>query len=322
MIKKSQHLVSPECASLTTLPAIELDSDNLAFFRGLRPLGLKPPVALKELRYTTKTALRADASELEIFMAEPLAAATRPRPVILFVHGGGMISGNADQFVYELPDYIEQFDFVVASVEYRLAPEAQFPDQQDDLLTGYQWLIENASELNIDSDNIVLMGISAGGGLAASFAQMLRDKGLPQASAQILVYPMLDHRTGTENCLYKNPYAGEFVWSKQNNHFAWQSLQGSYQANDERKGWFSPALANNLANLPPAFVACGALDLFVDETLNYGRELIKAGVPTEIHVYPGAVHGFNIMEGSSLAEQYREDLQRFFSRQFTNSKTL
>jgi acetyl esterase/lipase len=112
----------------------------------------------------------------------------------------------------------------------------------------------------------------------------------------------------------ENNFTGEYVWTRVNNQFGWQSLRGDYDAQDERKGWFSPSLAENLQALPACCIFTGALDLFLDENLEYGRRLIDAGVPVEMHVYPGAVHGFNSIDNSPLRKQYDQDLHRALSR--------
>ena len=131
---------------------------------------------------------------------------------------------------------------------------------------------------------------------------------------QALIYPMLDWRTGGEACPYRNRHTGEWIWTRAKNRFGWEALRGSYQPTDHRKGWFSPALADDLSALPPAYIATGALDLFLDEDVAYARRLIDAGVQTELHVYPGAIHGFEMVPGTALAEQASLDLRRGLAR--------
>lgn len=120
---------------------------------------------------------------------------------------------------------------------------------------------------------------------------------------QLLTYPMLDHRTGGEACPYDNPNTGEFVWTRASNRFGWAALKGDYAADDHRKGWFSPSLADDLSNLPPAYIATGSLDLFFDENLDYARRLTASGVPVELHSYAGAVHAFNAVADADIAQR-------------------
>src|SRR3546814_20508674 len=104
---------------------------------------------------------------------------------------------------------------------------------------------------------------------------------------------MLDHRTGGDACPYANPTTGEFIWTRASNRFGWRALQGDYRADDERRGWFSPSLADALTGLPPAYLATGRLDLFFDEHLDYARRLVPAGLPGHLPRYAGPHHPFN-----------------------------
>ena len=196
----------------------------------------------------------------------------------------------------------------VVSVEYRLAPETPFPGPQQDCFDGLSWLVANAEELGIDPARIAIIGESAGGGLAAATALMARDLGGPKLAAQVLIYPMLDHRTGGEACRWKNRTTGEWVWTRSANRFGWEALRGEYTAEDKRKGWFSPALANDLTGLPPTLLLTGSLDLFFDEDLDYARRLVDAGVPVELHSYPGAIHAFNMMAEAAISQAFARDM--------------
>jgi triacylglycerol lipase len=205
---------------------------------------------------------------------------------------------------------------VIVSVDYRLCPETPFPGPQEDNYAGLLWLAEHAEELGVDPSRIVVMGESAGGGLAASLALMARDRGGPRLAGQVLVYPMLDWRTGGPDDCWKNRHTGEFIWTHAKNQFGWNALRGDYSPTDARKGWFSPALADDLAGLPPTYMMTGALDLFLDEDLDYARRLADAGVPIELHVYPGAIHAFEMVPDTALQRQAMTDLERGFRRLF------
>lgn len=224
-----------------------------------------------------------------------------------------MIIGSAEKMQFSPASMAAALGIPVASVEYRLAPETPFPGPQEDCFAGLQWLTHNAAALGVDPARIGVIGESAGGGLAAAVAQMARDRanesgGGPKLAAQILIYPMLDHRTGSEACLHNNRTTGEFVWTRASNRFGWGALQGDYQPSDPRKGWFSPALADDLAGLPPTWIGTGALDLFFDEDLDYAKRLVDAGVALELHVYPGAPHAFNIAAEAKVAQAFNRDM--------------
>ncbi len=137
---------------------------------------------------------------------------------------------------------------------------------------------------------------------------MARDLGGPAIAGQLLTYPMLDHRTGSDACPYANPTTGEFIWTRASNRFGWGALQGDYATADDRKGWFSPSLTDNLANLPPTYIATGSLDLFFDENLDYARRLTAAGVSAELHSYAGAIHAFNAIPDAALSQRFNAGL--------------
>nr|WP_255631010.1 alpha/beta hydrolase [Novosphingobium sp. FKTRR1] len=250
---------------------------------------------------------------LDIYWFDP-APGTSGRPAMLHIHGGGMVIGSARTMQHSPSGIAAALGIPVASVEYRLAPETPFPGPQEDCLAALSWLAKHADELGIDPARIGIYGESAGGGLAAGVAQMARDTNGPALAAQVLIYPMLDHRTGGDACPYCNPIAGEFVWTRASNQFGWDALRGSYNLGDARKGWFSPSLAEDLAGLPPTWIGTGSLDLFFDEDLDYARNLVAAGVPVELHSYPGAFHGFDIMASAGVAQAFNRDLLGGISR--------
>ncbi|WP_419709656.1 alpha/beta hydrolase [Pseudomonas sp. NFX224] len=237
------------------------------------------------------------------------------RPAILHMHGGGMVIGSAASSARTLAPLCGRLGISAFSVEYRLAPQARFPLPQEDCYAALRWLVEHADELEIDSDRIVVMGESAGGGLATALAQMVRDRGeLPPLAGQVLLYPMLDHRTGRPGDLSSSPTAGTFVWTRHSNQFGWSALRGDYTAGDERRGWFSPSLAENFAELAPAFIAVGDLDLFACEDLTYAQRLMHAGVPVELHLYAGAPHGFDLLESATVSQRLRTDVSTAICR--------
>jgi len=91
-------------------------------------------------------------------------------------------------------------------------------------------------------------------------------------------------------------------------------LRGDYSPTDARKGWFSPAVADDLSGLAQVYLMTGALDLFLDDDLDYARRLVDAGVHVELHVYPGAIHAFELVPGTRLQAQAEADLHRGLRR--------
>lgn len=312
--ESSRHLVDPEIALMLDMPPLDLSAERLPEIRA------NPMVSGAELPPPPFPVVEAFAPvqggpDVRLLVMNPPSEA-KNRSAILYIHGGGMVVGSADSTLRDKPQLALEHDAVIVSVDYRLAPETPFPGPQEDNYAALLWLSENAAALGVNPERIIVMGDSAGGGLAASVALMARDRGGPKLAGQALIYPMLDWRTGGPDDLYKNRYTGEFVWTRENNRFGWKALRGSYRPVDKRKGWFSPALAEDLGGLPPAYIITGALDLFLDEDLEYARRLIDAGVPTELHVYPGAVHGFDVVPNTALGKQAADDLRLGLRRLF------
>ncbi|MCH7628896.1 MAG: alpha/beta hydrolase [Proteobacteria bacterium] len=304
---RTLHLVDPE-----TLPLFDVLGRGAPFTRETLP-------AIREASAAQYAAIgrpviepviervASSGGEIDVLWYDPAPGATG-RPALLHIHGGGMILGSARAMMAGPAGMAAALGIPVASVDYRLAPETPFPGPQEDCLAGLRWLADNADRLGVDATRIGVIGESAGGGLAAATAQMARDTGGPALAAQILVYPMIDHRTGGDACPYGNRTTGEFIWTRAYNQFGWEALRGDYAVDDARKGWFSPSLADDLAGLPPTWIGTGSLDLFFDENLDYARRLVDAGVPVELHSYPGGIHAFNIVADAGIAKAFSRDM--------------
>jgi acetyl esterase/lipase len=158
----------------------------------------------------------------------------------------------------------------------------------------------HASELQVDPARIGLVGFSAGGGLAAGLALLARDRGEIPLAFQLLVAPMIDDRT----CVLADPhpYTGEFIWTHQANRFGWTSLLGQEPGSPDVSPYAAAARAERLVSLPPTFINVGALDLFLEEGMEYARRLTRSGVPTEFHLYPGTYHGFRMIADAQVAQ--------------------
>jgi acetyl esterase/lipase len=182
---------------------------------------------------------------------------------------------------------------VVVSVDYRLAPETRFPGSLEDNYAALRWLYANATELGVDRTRIALLGESAGGGHVAALAIAARDRGEVPVAMQVMLYPMLDDRTGSSRAV--PAHLGVYVWDAAANRFGWSSLLGVPAGSHAVPRGAVPARVDNLRGLPPAFIGVGSIDLFVEEDIAYARRLIEAGVPTELYVAPGGYHGFDII---------------------------
>lgn len=214
-------------------------------------------------------------------------------PAVLYLHGGGFNAGSSRAGMCQIQELAQALDCVVVSVEYRLAPETIFPGALADGYAALRWMHENAQEIGADAARIALLGESAGGGHAALLAIAARDKAQYPICFQALIYPMLDDRTGSSRAV--PAHIGAFGWNTETNRFGWQCYLGQAPGTDAVPSQAVPARIENLAGLPPTFIGTGTLDLFVAENIAYAARLIEAGVPTELAVMPGCIHGFDTL---------------------------
>jgi acetyl esterase/lipase len=183
----------------------------------------------------------------------------------------------------------------------------------EDCYRGLTWTYDNAEELGIDRDRIGIGGVSAGGGLAASLALLARDRGEVPVAFQLLDCPMLDDRQVTAS----SQQDGLPVWSRESNTYGWRAYLGDLYGTDDVPYTAAPARAEDLSGLPPAFVSVGSIDGFLDEDISYAMRLNHAGVPAELHVYPGACHGYQMAADSEIARQSRRDIDDWLRRQIS-----
>ncbi|WP_420140106.1 alpha/beta hydrolase [Sphingomonas sp.] len=223
------------------------------------------------------------------------------RPGILHTHGGGFILGSAQSELAYLQGIAHDLDCVIVSVEYRLAPETTYTGSIEDNYAGLKWLYDNAGALGVNRARIVAMGESAGGGHAALLALAARDRREVPLAAQILIYPMLDDRTGSG--VTPPPWIGAIGWNAGANRFGWGSFLGLTPGGSNVPAAAVPARRRDLAGLPPTFIGVGGIDLFVGEDIAYAGRLTEANVPTELVVVPGAFHGFDRAGADTLVAQ-------------------
>ncbi|MFZ9628428.1 MAG: alpha/beta hydrolase [Ilumatobacteraceae bacterium] len=221
---------------------------------------------------------------VRVVVYEP-AGRTRPTGALLWIHGGGLVMGSPEQYHDVCSRFAAEVGIVVASVDYRLAPEHPFPAGLDDCMAALRWLHDDADRLGIDVTRVAVGGDSAGGGLAAALAQRAHDEDGPTVCFQLLQYPMLDDRTALEKG------RRTLVWSNRSNGYAWSAYLGHRVASDEPRAYASPARRHDLSGLPPAWVGIGDIDLFRDEAVDYATRLRAAGVECDLHVVPGMYHG-------------------------------
>jgi acetyl esterase/lipase len=318
----TRKLVDPALLPvLDVFPTVALTDELLGPMRDAERFAQLPIVVPPSVTDAVEQKVRivpgpAGAPEIALTIYTPRYA-KGPLPCVYHIHGGGYVGGSAAQLEPLHRPLAYELECVIVSVDYRLAPEHRFPAGIEDSYAGLAWTFANAEALSIDTSRVGVMGESAGGGLAAALALLVRDRGEYPLAFQHLIYPMLDDRTCV--AAEPNPVAGEFIWTPHNNHFGWSSLLGQPPGLPGVSPYAAPARATNLAGLPPTFIACPTLDLFIDEDIAYATRLLRAGVPVELHVYPGGFHGFDIFGGDApISVRARADslsgLRRFLAR--------
>jgi|HubBroStandDraft_1064217.scaffolds.fasta_scaffold49118_3 acetyl esterase/lipase len=291
-------------AVVSALPIPDLSDETIALMRSF--------VIPTELSDAVKRTEHRVPGDPEVPLRAHRARASEGiRPCLYSIHGGGYVIGS-----YSMDDGLfdrlcPRLDLVGVSVDYRLAPEAPYPGPLEDCYRGLKWTYDNAEQLGIDRGRIGIGGVSAGGGLAASLALLARDRGEVPIAFQLLDCPMLDDRQITVS----SQWDGLPVWSRGSNTFGWRSYLGELYGTADVPYTAAPARAEDLSGLPPAFVSVGSVDGFLDEDVTYAMRLNHAGVPVELHVYPGACHGYQMATESHIARQSRRDIADWLTGQ-------
>ena len=226
-------------------------------------------------------------------------------PALLWIHGGGYVLGSVERDDLLATHLAKVAQCVVVSVEYRLAPEHPFPAPVEDCYAALKWLATHTGELGVEQSRLAIGGASAGGGLAAGLALLTRDRAEVELAFQLLIYPMIDDRNVSP--------AGEtlpdtFVWTRENNRMGWHAYLGREPGGEDVSAYAAASRATDLTGLAPTYIPVGDLDLFLDENIDYAQRLLAAGVPTELHVYPGGYHGFNsFAPGAEIARRFNNE---------------
>lgn len=213
--------------------------------------------------------------------------APKPIAALVYIHGGGMILGSIDGEHGVAQQMCNELGMVIASVDYRKAPEHPSPAATEDVYAASKWVFENAGTLGIDSNLIGIYGASAGGGLAISVALKARDEGSPKFSFMVPIYPMIDSRNQSHSSKLITDVG---IWDRDGAIQAWDWYLGGNKPDQHS----SPAIAADVSGLPPAYIDVGEMDMFRDEDLDFVKRLAEADIRVEFHIWPGAYHASEI----------------------------
>jgi acetyl esterase/lipase len=217
---------------------------------------------------------------------------------VLQIHGGAFILGTLDDYDFVCERLVVEQGVIVVSVGYRLAPEHVFPAQLDDCFVALRWLHASAVELGADPARIAVTGESAGACLAAGLALLARDRGGPPIAFQLLTCPALDDRMRTPSSL---EITDPRVINRAATLSAWRAYLGREPGGDDTPAYAAPGRAPDVGGLPRTHIAVGQLDPMRDECVAFASRLMQAGVPTELHVWPGAYHGFEMVADAPIS---------------------
>lgn len=248
------------------------------------------------------------ADDVRVRIYRPRTGAAR-HPAVVYLHGGGFVLGDLDMAHGEALR-IAELGATVVSVDYRLAPEHPYPAAIEDSFAALVW---TAAQPDVDPTRVAVAGGSAGGGLAAGLALLARDRGGPALCFQMLSVPKVDDRLDTESM---RTFTDTPVWNSSKVALTWRYYLGdlSEHRTADVPIYAAPARAADLSGLPPAFVSTCEFDPLRDEGLAYAQRLVQAGVPTELHLYPGTFHGSKLVESAQVTQQMFLDDKRAFVR--------
>ncbi|MEL6672429.1 MAG: alpha/beta hydrolase [Bacteroidota bacterium] len=247
--------------------------------------GQKVESVVNETHQVPSTTTKGHQIRTRVFRPE---GTTKALPAMLYLHGGGYMMGLPEMANDFYADVLKRRDVVIVAPDYRLSQKDPFPAGFNDCYDVLLWMRDHAAELNIDPNNFIIAGHSAGGGMTAAITLKARDTQAVNIAFQMPIYPMLDHRMITAT----SKMQGSTMWDANINAFAWKlylrNIEGAVPA------YASPALNDDYRGFPPTISWVGDLEPFYDENIAYIEALEKAGVPVKFTVFKGGYHGFEV----------------------------
>jgi len=288
-----------------------IDPQLEAFIPLFPPADLTDPVtARRNLAELAAAAPAPDTTGMEIedrtVPADPEVPVRIYRPhrahgAIVWLHGGGFVMGDLETEHPWAVRVAGGSGAAVISVGYRRAPEHRFPAALDDAYAALAWTAGHAAEFGLDPGRIAVGGHAAGAGLAAAVALRARDQQGPPISFQLLSQPELDDRQQTWSA--RNFTATPFM-TRAKVTASWRHYLGPAPASP----YAAPARAGDLSGLPSAYIATAEFDPNRDEGITYALRLLQAGVPVELHQWPGTFHGSQAILSAEVSRRQIAEL--------------
>lgn len=227
---------------------------------------------------------------VRLLILQPKKQIGSPAPGVLWIHGGGYQSGSANYvFATRAFSLVVKHGAVVIAPDYRLSKKHPYPAALQDCYAALLFLKNHAAKLGVRSDQIMVGGESAGGGMAAALCIFAQDRGEVNIAFQMPIYPMLDDRDTPSSA---DNHA--LIWNTKRNHKAWKRYLRKDYGTDRVPSYAAPARRKNLKGLPPCYTYVGDLDPFFYETVDYVRRLKEAGVEASCDVYHNWFHAYDM----------------------------
>ena len=247
---------------------------------------------MKHKDYTVnKVKINSTDGKIDLLILRPITNA-KPKtktPGILWIHGGGYVTGMAGMiYMSRAIHLVKKYGAVVVTPEYRLSKEAPYPAALEDCYAALKYLYTHADELGVNSSQLMVGGESAGGGLTAALCMYARDKGEINIAYQMPLYPMIDNEDTDSSRDNHAP-----IWNTKRNRKAWKAYLRDVHS--EIPPYAAPARQTDYTSLPPAYTFVGDIEPFYCETLTFVEKLQKAGVEAKVDVYPGCFHAFDML---------------------------
>ncbi|MFD1124279.1 alpha/beta hydrolase [Lentilactobacillus raoultii] len=267
---------------------------GLKMFNRVSKFAIEGLDTAKKINFEQHFILRPNGTELRICVYTPKKL-KKDVPGILYIHGGGYSTLVPEIEGPMIQKIIERTGAMVVSPDYRRSLDAPYPAALDDCYLALKWLKSNGSRYGMRSDQIMIGGESAGGGLTAALSVYSRDRGEIAIAFQMPLYPMIDDQNNSDSAQNNNAP----MWDQKSNGLGWKLYLGSLYQKDNIPPYAAPARITDYSNLPPTCTFVGDIEVFHDETVIYVNNLKASGVPTHFKVFPGCFHGFNIVSPNS-----------------------
>jgi acetyl esterase/lipase len=259
----------------------------------------------KHLFITEKRTIPVGRHKIRLLIIRPLHPAKEKAPGVLWIHGGGYESGTPKTvFFTRALSLVVKFGAILVAPDYRLSKRHPYPAALHDCYASLLYLKEHAQELGVRSDQIMVGGESAGGGMAAALAMLSHDRGEVNVAFQMPLYPMLDDRDTRSSADNHAPN-----WNTKKNHRAWKRYLRDAYGTDLVSEYAAPARRKDLSGLPPCYTFVGEIEPFYAETVDFVRRLREAGVEACVDVYPDWFHAYDIFFPTKKA--VREAIAQF-----------